>query len=777
MTLGTSVLPKRAASVALIVVLLSIPAPAFGAEIGSRKDGSDTRGLKKEPRVPIPELAPASNEGESTIKRFKVAGGLKVDLWAAEPMLANPVAFCIDEQGRVFVSETYRYRTSVLDIRHYMFMLEDDLACRTVDDRVAMIKKHFGAQAGDLAIETEVIRVIEDRAGVGKADFSAVYADKFNTALDGIASGVLARKGKVYFTNIPELWVLDGIDNQGHALKRASMSHGYGVRFSFTGHDMHGLAIGPDGKLYYSIGDRGSNVKTREGKTLAFPDEGAVFRCNLDGSELEVIYRGLRNPQELAFDKYGNLFTGDNDFDHGDEERLVYIVEGGDSGWRVGYQHAPLGFDMVAWKSEHIWLNHNSRQADYNGVPIRNRIPDTGIRPAAYMPPISNIGDGPSGLVYNPGVTGLPSKYENRFFLCHFKGSVSNSKLQSFGVKPKGAGFELTDSQPFIEGMQPTDVDFGPDGALYFADWGEGWERTKKGRIFRVFDTNLINNAEVLATKKLINQGMDQRPMDELGKLLAHADLRVRQEAQFSLADRGAKSLDTFASVARQHDNQLARLHAIWGLGQIGRAQPKAFDTVLPLVNDPDAEVRAQAVKVLGEGRVAKAYDALIKSLADSSTRVRFFAANALGKLGRKEALPAVFEELRANDNQDAFVRLGCVMALVGINDVPALAAAHTHISAGVRMGAVLALRKLERPEIAVFLKDPDPAVVIEAARAINDVPINDAMPALGTLVAANAPVATGKYREPFLLRAINANFRVGNAAAAKALAARQHRP
>ena len=348
--------------------------------------GARTHQLLPWPRMAQPDVAPASPEAATNLKRISLPKGFKLDLWAAEPMLANPVAFCLDEKGRVFVAETYRYRTSTLDIRHYMFMLEDDLACRTVQDRVEMSRRNFGPQFEELGIETEVIRLLEDRDGDGKADFSSIYADKFDSVLDGIASGVMARKGKVYFTNIPHLWELEGIDEQGKAKRRESMSYGYGVRFSFTGHDMHGLAIGPDGKLYFSIGDRGATVVTKELNLLPYPDEGAVFRCNLDGTEMEVVHRGLRNPQELAFDNYGNLFTGDNDFDHGDEERLVYIVEGADSGWRVGYQHAPLGFDLVPWKYEHIWISHNSRQADYNGVAVENPIEDIGVRPTAYLP-------------------------------------------------------------------------------------------------------------------------------------------------------------------------------------------------------------------------------------------------------------------------------------------------------------------------------------------------------------------------------------------------------
>ena len=86
---------------------------------------------------------------------------------------AIPVAFSIDNLGRCFVSETYRYRSSVLDIRHYMFMLEDDMANRTVADREAQIRKNFPNEWQKLGIETEVVRLVEDRDGDGVADFSS----------------------------------------------------------------------------------------------------------------------------------------------------------------------------------------------------------------------------------------------------------------------------------------------------------------------------------------------------------------------------------------------------------------------------------------------------------------------------------------------------------------------------------------------------------------------------------------------------------------------------
>ncbi len=736
---------------ALLAGLVCFPVSFRAAELGGDDDKPAAKGTLKAmgTRVAAPEIAPASDEAAQALQRMQVPAGLEIKLWAAEPMLANPVAFTFDEKGRIFVAETYRYRSSVLDIRDYMYLLEEELACRTIEDRTALIKKAFGpAGEKELSQEGEIVRLLADTNGDGVADKSSVYADGFNSPLDGIGSGVLARRGKVWFTNIPSVWQFSGTEK---AETRTEISRGYGVRFNFTGHDLHGLAWGPDGKIYFSNGDRGATVKTKEGKTISVPDTGAVFRCNPDGSQMELVMSGLRNPQSLLFTENGDLLTGDNDCDQGDEERLVHVVEGGDAGWRVGYQFPPLEKGSP-WLADRLWQQRHPGQAAY------------------ILPPICNIEDGPSGIDYYPG-TGLNSSYKGNLFITHFKGAIARSGVYTYSVKPKASSYEIGDAKPFLTSALPTDVKFGPDGRLYTSDWADGWPKSKRGRIYAISDPKHVNDPLVKETQALIGGDWTKRSPDELAKLLGHADWRVRLEAQFELADRGAASTPVLKSVAANESAaRFARLHALWALGQLAARHPVAMVVVADATASKDAEVRAQAVKLVGDHhKVGYPSEAFLKTFArfldDPEPRVKFFAGLSLGKIARPENTAALLAALRANNDSDAYLRHALVMGLVGSNNFAALQAAAKDSSAAVRLGVLLAFRRLERPEIADFLNDRDPYLVREAALAINDAPINAALPALAALIdRALTDTAVG-------LRVINAHFRLGQPANAAALA------
>ncbi len=747
--------PRFSACAALVAVLSFLPTIACAAEAAdeSPDNGPVIRKIKDAgTRLAAAEIAPASDEGELALKRMKLPPGLVAKLWAAEPMLANPVAFNFDERGRMFVAETYRYRTSVLDIRDYMWMLEDELTHRNQADWTATLQRRFG-EAGlqELSIESERVRLLEDTDHDGRADRSSLFAEGFNTPLDGIASGVLARRGKVWFTSIPSLWMFEGETKAGAAAKRTELSRGYGVRFNYTGHDMHGLVFGPDGKIYYSVGDRGAAVTTREGVLLSAPDTGSVFRCNPDGSQLELFATGLRNPQSLLFNENGDLLTGDNDCDKGDEERLVHVVEGGDSGWRIGYQFAPLEAGSP-WLANKLWYPRHEGQAAY------------------LIPPICNIEDGPSGITYYPG-TGLNETYRGSIFITHFKGSVARSGISTYNVNPKGATYAIADAKPFLTSALPTDVKFGPDGRLYTSDWAEGWPKSKRGRIYAISDPQHENDPIIRETQALIASDWTRKSPDELTRLLAHADWRVRLEAQFTLAESGGTVVPALVKVANTDASALARRHATWGLGQLAAKNPAALAALKTLIRHADAEVRAQAIKLLGDHHATDTAGALAGALRDENLRVKFFAAQSLGKLGQPSSIPALLETLRANNDQDNYLRHACVMGLVGSGQIDALLAASSDRSGAVRLGVLLALRRLGRPEIAKFLADTDPYLVREAALAINDVPINAALPALAALI--NQPLTD----EPVVYRVLNAHFRLGQPENAAALAAYAARP
>ncbi len=716
------------------------------------------------PADPLPELADGTGPATQNMKAFRVAAGLTVDLFAAEPTLASPVAISVDEKGRVYAAEEYRLGKGAAENRdnpkdRFSFWLDDELQLKTLDDRLAMYRKWEKKFDGGMKWFTrwgDQVRLVEDTNGDGKADKSSVFASGFNGPLDGLAAGVLAKDGDVYLTNIPHLWKLKDTKGTGIADKKDVLLSGFGVNCAFYGHDLHGLIFGPDGKLYFTVGDRGFNVTSKEGKQFAGLRTGAVFRCDPDGTNFEVVMRGLRNPQELAFDQYGNLFADDNNCDKGDHARLVYVCEDGDSGWHMEYQTINPPYMGGPWFAERLW-----------------HLPHAG-QPAYVLPPVGRIGTGPSGFLFTSGTT-LPDRYKNAFIMCNYAGGMG---LEAFRVTPRGAGFEVADYHDFLKPIMATDVDQGPDGKLYVSDFVNlDWSgKSMGGRIYTVFDKQKVTEPAALETKKLFAEGFKQRPTAELAKLLGHPEQRVRLRAQWALAEKvETKNVGDIGSTATTFHgleafrrvladtNRLARLHAVWGLGQLGRRG--ALFLVKPdlatLLHDTDPEIRGQAAKVCGEVGDGDLTGTLSELLSDPSTRVRFFAAQSLGKLKHRPAVEPLFRVLAENKDSDPWLRHACVAALARIGDAEAVAAKATDPNASVRLAVVLVQRRLGDKRVSRFLADADPLVRAEAARAVHDLPIESEFAALAAVLP---PLSTSTDDESIVRRAISANYRLGGA-------------
>ncbi len=759
----------------------------------------------------------ASPDATAAQSRLKVASGLQVTLWAGEPLVKNITSFCFDALGRAYVVETGRRRTSVFDIRNFKDWVEDDLALRSVEQREQFLSgmlstnraflaaaapsrpgaftdfNHDGVIDGrDLEVESERIQLVWDSTKSGHADKSLTFADGFQTRVSGVAAGVLAQGTNVWFTCIPDLWRLPAADAKSPAVAatRDRLLHGFGVHVAFGGHDLHGLTKGPDGRIYFSIADRGTSVTNREGRVIQMPDSGAVFRCEPDGSNFELFAKGLRNPQELCFDDEGNLWTGDNNGDGGDKARWTLVLEGADYGWTIGWQWLPK---MGAWNAERLWHTRESNTAAY------------------IVPPVAHIGHGPAGIAYYPG-TGMPAGYDRHFFLTDFPGGV-----RTFAVEPDGAFFRviqdpagggswswLEDNSPanrtgkLLWDLSPVDVAFPPGGGVVVADWVEGWEKTGKGRLWKVSDPTLAKDPLIAETARLLAEGMKGRSESSLLELLGHRDQRVRLEAQWELADQPAKSESRLALFARDVfrvsnlDDRLyaflkgsrtpmARRHAMLALGQRIRTREADFMRMIDLLKDSDPEVRRQAIRTLGDARVFNAIPQLLKIVDDATASLpeRVTAALSLSQMEHLGGLGHLFEDrsafvnglslrlfsggipsalqatvdlkpvlklLRSMERRDPMVFWSAAHALDSLGSSQALDEAMKDPSESVRLAAAVALRNRTDARIRTLLQDTSPAVVLEAARAIHDLPIPEAMPALAVWSVGQVSVSASPW-------------------------------
>ena len=691
-----------------------------------------------------------------------VADGLSLSLWASDTLLADPIALSMDEQGNVYISRTQRQKNSEFDIRGHMDWVPSTIAFQTVEDRRKFLHEEFSPENSeknewlpdlnhdeshdwqDLAVEQEEIFKISDRSGDGVADYSQLYYKDFNEEITDVAGALMAKDGELFVGVGPDLWRIQDTDGDGKLDQKTSISHGYAVHVGFSGHGMSGLKQGPDGKIYWSIGDIGFNVVDKSGKRWAYPNQGAIMRANPDGSDFEVYAAGLRNTHEFVFDDYGNLFSVDNDGDHpGESERLVYIVNGSDAGWRASWQYGkytdPNNNSYKVWMDEKLYVPRFEGQAAY------------------IIPPIRNYHNGPTGMVHNPG-TALGPQWKDRFFVVEFTGTPTRANVYGFRLQPEGAGFAFRDETKILSNVLATGLSFGPDGALYIADWINGWGTKDRGRIWKMDVPGQAESPIRKETQALIASDFSQKEPRELKDLLAHEDRRVRLKAQFALVELGPIGFNRFMETLDKGTHQLSQVHAIWGIGQLARKKIEMGKYLLPLLQSNDPELRAQAAKILGDIRYRLAGENLVPLLADNSPRVRFFAAEALGRIAYRPAVNPILDMIASNNDQDVYLRHAGALALSRIGDARPLIALADHPQASQRLAAVLALRRMRDPGIRTFLQDPSEYIVTEVARAINDdMSIEGALPDLAKLLEEN------RFSEEALIRrAINANLRVG---------------
>jgi quinoprotein glucose dehydrogenase len=729
---------------------------------------------EKSPRdLKIKQYEPAriesmAKEAEALVTPV-IDDGLTLKLWGVDSLIADPVSIDIDDQGSLYYTRTNRQKNSEFDIRGHQDWELRSIALQSIDDKRKFLHEELSPANSkrnewltdlngdgshdwrDLTVEKEHVYRVQDTDGDGRADLSQLVVEDFHDEVTDAAGGVLKHGEDLFVAIGPDLWRTRDNDGDGLADEVKSISTGYGIHIGFSGHGMSGVEVGPEGKIYWQIGDIGFSGIDQKGNKWEYPNSGVIVRSNPDGSDFEVFAYGNRNTHEFVFDEYGNMISEDNDGDHaGESERLVYVVNGADIGWRSNWQYGKYRDpDNNSYK---VWMDEKMYIPRWEG------------QPAYITPAIKNFVNGPTGMLYNPG-TALSAAWKNTFFIVEFVGNPSTSGIHAFKLNPKGATFELGEYKKVLGGVLATGIDFGPDGAMYVADWIEGWDTKDHGRVWKL-DAKDADQAQRKETEMLIKSDFTELDIDKLSELLRHADMRVRQKAQFELADRKDDGLEALVAATKQTEHQLARVHGIWGISQFARKDLKHGDHLVALLNDSDPEIRAQAAKWIGDVRYDKAGDKLIALLEDGYPRARFFAAEALGRTAYIPAIEPIIAMLRTNNDVDAYLRHAGALALARINKPEPLKKLATDTSRAVRIAAVVALRRMQSPAIIEFLNDTDAFVVTEAARAINDdLSIVEALPALA--VTLNRTKFTN---EALIRRAISACLRGGTEKSMQAL-------
>jgi putative membrane-bound dehydrogenase-like protein len=408
------------------------------------------------PRPVITDNDP-KHRADSAVANLDVAPGLQATLFAAEPDVANITNIDIDASGRVWACDVKNYRWEKRKL---------PAAPRPDGDRIL---------------------VLEDSDGDGKSDKQTVFYQ--GRDIDS-AHGICVLGNRVIVSALDKVQVFyddngdlkaDAVD--GNVKRDVLFS---GISGSQHDHGIHAFVFGPDGKLYFNMGNEGKQLKDKDGKPIIDKagnevatkrqpyQEGLVFRCNLDGSQLETLGWNFRNNWELAVDSFGTIWQSDNDDDGNKGVRINYVMEYGNYGYKDEFTGA-------AWKTARENLEKEIPQQHWH-------LNDPGVVPTMLL---TGAGS-PTGICVYEG-TLLPEVFRNQVIHCDAGPSI----VRAYVTKKDGAGYKaeivnVLDGSARDNWFRPSDVCVAPDGSLFVSDWydpgvgGHNQQDVDRGRIFRL---------------------------------------------------------------------------------------------------------------------------------------------------------------------------------------------------------------------------------------------------------------------------------------------------
>lgn len=470
---------------------------------------------------------------ENALLGLETREGLETTLFASEDMIVNPTNMDIDSKGRVWITEGYNYRPT----------LNPENPTKEEGDRIV---------------------ILEDTDGDGRADSSKVFyqGNDINAAL-----GILVLDNRVIVSRSPHVFLFTDTDGDDRADKKEVMFSGIGGEQH--DHAVHAFVFGPDGKLYFNFGNEGKVIKDAEGNivTDTFGNEvtdegkpyrqGMVFRCNMDGSQFEVLAHNFRNNYEVAVDSYGTLWQSDNDDDGNRGVRINFVMEFGN----YGYTDELTG---AGWRTR--------RTGMAGDIPTRHWYQnDPGV-----IPNLLQTGAGsPTGIAIYEGHL-LPEIFRDQIIHVDAGPNVA----RAYPVTKDRAGYKAA-IENILKGnkdqwFRPSDITVAPDGSIFVADWydpgvgGHQMRDQQKGRVFRIAPEGTGYDVPEF----------DLSTPGGAVEALKNPNMNIRTKAWIRLHQWGTKAEGALADLW-QSENPRYRARALWLLSKLDEKGISYIDRAL----------------------------------------------------------------------------------------------------------------------------------------------------------------------------------------------------